>query len=126
MKKVIKVRTVKELYTAIQEKRRISLTKEEKEMLYEEAGKIDKKLQLSLYRNRTFTQCGTCWHRTIDRLFKREQALGVEPKLVKKVEDKMVKSELTFTHTGGGWYEFSDGHRVRGKANAEEYYNQNK
>lgn len=29
-------------------------------------------------------------------------------------------AELSFTHTGGTWYEFSDGEKVQGKENAEK------
>jgi hypothetical protein len=69
--------------------------------------------------------CPSCIKRLIEVLAKGEE----KPLLVKA--EKMVvneppANELTYVHTGAGWYEFSNGHRVRGKQNAEDYFNANK
>jgi len=38
---------------------------------------------------------------------------------------KEEKNKLTAKHTGGGWYEISDGEKVKGKAEAEAYIEKN-
>lgn len=40
---------------------------------------------------------------------------------VEMVEEKSVDI-LEEYHTGAGWYEFPDGHKVRGKVKAKEYF----
>ena len=70
--------------------------------------------------------CGNCWKSAIEKLAKTNiEEEAQKPILVK---DKMIVHDepLTMEHVGAGWYQFSDGHRVRGKNNAEAYLKKKK
>jgi hypothetical protein len=73
--------------------------------------------------------CPSCIKRLIEVLAKGDKYAPIlvkEKMIVNEPPAEEKADELIYEHTGAGWYEFSNGHRVRGKANAEDYYNANK
>lgn len=111
------IRSIKELADLVSNRKvKVSLSREEKQLI--------KKLHLEKFGYKfSNTYCPPCWSRVIRNLAKLE--INEPTDEVVKVSEKMVvnepTSELTMEHIGSGWYQFSDGHKVRGKANAEEY-----
>jgi hypothetical protein len=118
-------RNVHQLNELLQRKVKINLTSWEKRNIWDEwqamTGQEFPKSDRS---------CPNCIKDAIQRIA-RGTTEKKEPKkapiLVKEqmVVNEAPKNELTMQHTNAGWYEFSNGHRVRGKANAEQYLSDN-
>jgi hypothetical protein len=114
-------RNVHQLYELLQRKVRVNLTSWEKRNIFDEwqamTGREFPK------NDRT---CSNCIRTAIEKIARgttEKKAPKETPILVKEklVINEAPKQELTMQHTGAGWYEFSNGYRVRGKANAEQY-----
>jgi hypothetical protein len=106
-------RTAKELDELIERKVRVNLSSWEKRNLFDE---WEQKTGVPYPKHER--DCPACLRRLIKQLAK---SVDVAPILVKAEKMIVHQAPKHFWHTGAGWYEFEDGTRIRGKANAEAH-----
>jgi hypothetical protein len=113
------MRTIQRLNEMIAERMRFTLTEEEKlfiEQKYQEVAKVK------------MSKCPDCWARAIKVLAQANVTQEVQAQKPILVKDNLVVNEKPKTledyATGAGWYCFPDGYKVRGKNNAQKYFDE--
>jgi hypothetical protein len=114
------MRTIAELASLIDRRVRFTLTTEEKHYIANAWARLT---------NTKMSNCPDCYGRAIKKLNQIGIKEVVEPTPI-LVKDKLVVNDeptkpLEDYSTGAGWYRFPDGHKVRGKDNAQKYLDEN-